>query len=655
MAHLLRVLLPLLALTLVPPAEAGRRRLPDVVEDALAFAVTDRSKALRLLEEALAADPDGKHAEVITVHLAEQCRLAGDAETAEARFRAIITGATRGPDYEAARLGLALMESGGELKQRVRSTLQSVSERDVLDTQNADRFLVLAAAAGREGDARGAAQNAKKALAFASEDPEVYDRVKAALDTLSAEPDAPPPAPAGAPATSGEGESLLDRADAALYANDREKARKLAEQALAAASPDSLAHRSATYMLRRIDGPAVSRTVAVLLPLSDAKYSAIGRQLKEAFEHGYQAEKGEARLVFIESGAGPEEGVAALERAVFEEGALLAVGPLLSPQTEPMVEAAEALRIPLVSLSQALEDLDDLEWTVQAMVTRGDQVDALVEQVMERDGMDAFAVFAPANSYGEQATALFRESVEARGGALTVTGTYDPASTSLIPAAKELGRKDYGSRGVEFAKLRKEAEERGGNPDRVVLPPVLDFDALFLPENAARVPIACAALAYEEFPMGDFQPTKESPRIPLLGLNGWNNDKLVTTGGPYTRGGIFVDAFAVPGEEAPWTLGPGAAAFVAEYRDSHGRTPKALEAITSDAGRLVAAAVNIGADDRLAMREALWSAEVTGAVTGATRFDAESRRADRQLMLLSLTEDHIVPLDVQRSLAAEQQ
>jgi ABC-type branched-subunit amino acid transport system substrate-binding protein len=154
--------------------------------------------------------------------------------------------------------------------------------------------------------------------------------------------------------------------------------------------------------------------------------------------------------------------------------------------------------------------------------------------------------------------------------------------------------------------------------------------------------------------MGDFRPTKESPRVPLLGLSGWNNTKLVTTGGPYTRGGVFVDAFAVPGDDAQWTLGPEATAFVTEYRAAYGRTPSALEAITADAGRLVAAAMNIGANDRLSMREALWAAESSGSITGATRFKQETRRAERDLLILSLTEDHIVPLSVQRSLDASQ-
>ena len=103
--------------------------------------------------------------------------------------------------------------------------------------------------------------------------------------------------------------------------------------------------------------------------------------------------------------------------------------------------------------------------------------------------------------------------------------------------------------------------------------------------------------------MGDFLPTRSSPRIPLLGLSGWNNHKLVTTGGPYTRGGVFVDAFAVPsGPDVPWELDANGASFVQAFRDSLARTPTALEAVTSDVGGLVAAIMRTRPGDRLQKR-----------------------------------------------------
>ena len=67
MTRLFRGVLLAACLMLALPADAGRRT-PDVVEDALAFATTDRDKAVQLLEGALGEGPSAKEVDVITVH-----------------------------------------------------------------------------------------------------------------------------------------------------------------------------------------------------------------------------------------------------------------------------------------------------------------------------------------------------------------------------------------------------------------------------------------------------------------------------------------------------------------------------------------------------------------------------------------------------------
>ena len=89
-----------------------------------------------------------------------------------------------------------------------------------------------------------------------------------------------------------------------------------------------------------------------------------------------------------------------------------------------------------------------------------------------------------------------------------------------------------------------------------------------------RVPLACAALAYEEFPMGDFQPIPDNPAIPLLGLSGWNQAKLTQSGGPYVRGSRFVDIYAMPIEDGRWSFTEEEARLNEGYRETFGwRSP----------------------------------------------------------------------------------
>lgn len=251
--------------------------------------------------------------------------------------------------------------------------------------------------------------------------------------------------------------------------------------------------------------------------------------------------------------------------------------------------------------------------------------------------MKAFGIFAPDNSYGENASQVFEEEVVARGGTVNVSTTYDPAATDLIPFAQELGRKDYESRKSELWKLRKEAEAKGGNPDSVVLPPVIDFDAIFLPDNAARIPLACAGLAYEEFPIGEFQTAKNGKTLPLLGLSGWHNEQLVNTGNIYVRSSVFTDVYSAQTANGR--------AFGDSYRAATGRNPNALEAAVHDAGQLLAAAALSDANDRISFRDALANATAKTSGAGATAFGQEDRRAKFDVHILTIDKQGIEVVD----------
>lgn len=605
------------------PAVAGKRLPePDVVEDAAAFATTDRDKAARLLEDA-ATTANDEDKPTIVLHAGEQRRLLGQTTEAHAHFRQAEGG--RGPVRDAARLGLALLDAYDGLDSRVVGLLTEASDKAVLPSQNADRYLFLAQAAAAAGDERKQRDHSRKAVLFAREDADVAERVARAIARLEAEPEAVVVEDGPSPM----GETTLDRADAALEGGDPAKARKLAEEA--AASSDAATASAGSHFLRALDaGPVSSSTIGVLLPLS-GKYGVAGEQVKDALTLGYGT--GSRKLVFADSGGTAESAVKALDKLVYEDRVIAVVGPLLTDESDPVREAAESMRVPLVSLSQALEVGEDPGFLVQGQVTAGAQVTALLDHVIGKQDLQSFAIFAPDNNYGRNASEAFQSQAEARGAKVTVVEYYDPTATDLIPFASTLGRKDYEARAREFRELKEATEEKGGNPARVVLPPELDFEALFVPDNHKRVPIACAALAYEEFPIGDFQVDKDGSTIPLLGLSGWNHPDLVTRGGLYTRGSFFVDSF--------WRAEPDDDAFVQRYREETGRSPSTLEANAHDVGLLLAAAAEGQAKTRRQFLQALREAEIADGVSGLTGVD-DNGAALRTFQILTMNKDSIV-------------
>ncbi len=602
-------------------ALAGKRRgPPDIVEDARAFATTDRSKAIELLETAIADGPSSRDLSAIQVEAGEHRRLAGDIDPARAWFDQVLGHNKRGAEREAALLGVTLIDAAGGINRKQVRVLSDVSDKDALPTQNADRYMLLAADAATRGESGRVSANSRRALTWAVHDAEVLTRIEATIAALAAGD--PPPEVGDPPASGPTGAAssfVLDKAEAAWAAGDRDQAVQLATKA--SRSSDPAVSAQAKAMVLALNGREDPNRIVVLLPL-EGKYGAVGKQVRGALEYGYGSTP--RRLDFIDTGGTSDGAVAALERAA-SEGAIAVVGALLSDETDAMAAAADRLNIPLISLSQSLEVPTDYRWVLQGMFTRADQVKALLDFAVNERGFKSFAVFNPDNDFGTHAAELFTAGAEARGAVIKTRATYLAGEDNLLPYAKELGERQGNLRA-----LRAQAEERGGNPDTVVIPPIINFEALFLPESASRTPLACAALAYEEFPMGDFQPTRDSPKVPLLGLATWNTQNLVTQGNEYTRNSLFPDAFSssAAGDADP---------FVVAYRGSTGRNPTALEAATVDVGKLLAAAARSDAQTRPGFRGALLAAEAPDAVTGATQFNPQTRRAVRTMRILTIT------------------
>jgi ABC-type branched-subunit amino acid transport system substrate-binding protein len=323
--------------------------------------------------------------------------------------------------------------------------------------------------------------------------------------------------------------------------------------------------------------------------------------VKQAIEFGYAAAGGTGRLIIVDSGITEESAIAAAEQLVFDEGAIAIAGPLLSNQADAVAAAMDAMRVPLVGLAQSLSPGEEQEWVFRATVAVEDQVGALVDHTTGTVGMTTYGIFAPDNDYGRGAAAAFTAKVESMGGRIVDSKFYNPDSNDMTGAARQMSRSP--------------------------------MEGLFIPDSASRVPLACAGLAYEEFPVGDFQPVPGGPTIQLLGLNSWNNEDILTQGGAYVRNALFTELFINDTTASEQ--------FAAAYQSQVDRTPSPLEAVVSDVGRLLATVDQAGVTDRAGYRAALEATAPEGTVTGLNGFNADTRTASHNLRILTITRDSI--------------
>jgi len=600
----------------------------------------ERSGLIDKLQQALLDARSPKESLDVRLVLAEQQRLIGKLDEATANFVMVANHSKGGALVPAAQLGLTLTAIAKRgYKDTDETALQTLESRHAPSTMNAYRHLQLARNAHGAGAMDAFREHSAKALVYAVADPTVEMTVTARLSTLGAQDQSMATAGALHP---------LEQADLALQAGQTQTAIELASAVLSESAPGDAMHEAARATLLRANGSPAKPVVALMLPLEDERYSAVARQLQEAFVYGYETSSGAWDVVVVDSGAddiGIEE---AIKQAVTEEGASVLVGPLLTGQAVAAAGAAEAMRTPLLSLSKGIEDASAYGFVFQMSTTLADEVNALVDHAMEKESMRSFAAFAPQTPYGERAVALFTEAAELRGGEVTVSDFYDPTTTDLLADAQQLGRKDYESRGREFREVRKAIEEEGGDPSKAVLPPLVDFDAIFLPERASRVPLACAALAYEEFPMGDFRPISDSPTVPLLGLSGWNQAKLTQSGGPYVRGSRFVDIFALPIKNGRWSFSAEESAWLDGYREAHGRTLTSLEASTLDVGVFLAQALAKLPEvaPPALVRDTIVGHTMDASLTRLMGVDSDTRHALRELRVLTMNSREIFPAPV---------
>ncbi len=637
----LRLLLPLLLgfllSSLVPDAEAGRRsrkpaesETPNLIIQALALAKEDRLEALSLLEGYLNDGQDTQLLQLSALHAGEQRRLMGDLEGAKRHFQWLRQAH---PGVEPAIIGMSLVLHAQGSSGNVLASLELIGDQGVPDSMNADRYRILALAAMAENAPLPEQQElAEKALTHSLGDPGVAIRVRLDLGSIL-----PVDAPGMEDYQAGDTEALA-RARAALEAGNHSEAMRLTD-AMEAQFPDSALRLDATWIRLRASAgdPFKATKVGVLLPLTGT-YGPAGLQLKDSLDLALRAGGSPVKFIYRDTTGDPEIAVETFKDLVLTEGVAAVVGPLLKEVAVKIAAEAQAAQVPLVALSQVGGLTESGPWIFRGVLTIEQQVRALVDHVMGPMGLQTFVVLAPDNSYGHGANDAFSHLVTERGGEVKRAVFYDPQATDFRPSASELGLKDYESpeRKEEITRLRKKAEAEGVDLYKVVLPPLMDFDAIFIPDNARRVPMVASSLAYEEFSIGAFSPRGAMDPVPLIGLNGWHHPSVASQGGQYTRNAIFVDAFDASDED------PGVQAYVSSFQEELGRKPVLLESMVYDVGCLVVEAFSEVPDDRSDLRQQIASAQLEQAITGGLGFGA-TREVERELRVFRIGKEGIEP------------
>jgi len=352
------------------------------------------------------------------------------------------------------------------------------------------------------------------------------------------------------------------------------------------------------------------------------------------------------RIEIRDSGGSPELAAAAVRELAQEEDVTAIIGPLLAKECEAAAAAAEIHRVPLLALTSRKEIASERSYVFRVRTMPSDEVQTLADYAMRQLGAQRFAILYPRDAYGSGVSGLFWEAVEQRGGQVVALAAYDPEAVDfadsirrlvgyelltaeeqvLIAEREELIRSARRLPTEEAALVREEARGMLG-PDDEPLPPIVDFDAIFIPESHEKVALIAPQLAFHE-----------ATGAILLGTEAWNHPDLVSIARKHVEGAYFTASF----------YGDSSVTYVREFADQYVETFGApaddFSASAYDAVKLLLVQLARGVNSRDDVRDRILEIKGFPGVSGVLSMHADGN-ARKRPFLLNVRRGQIIEAD----------
>jgi ABC-type branched-subunit amino acid transport system substrate-binding protein len=291
------------------------------------------------------------------------------------------------------------------------------------------------------------------------------------------------------------------------------------------------------------------------------------------------------------------------------------------------------------------------------------QVRSLVSFAVEELSARRFAVLYPDENYGRRYMNLFWDQVVEYGGMVNGVEMYDPEDMDFAKPIKKMAgifydvpkdlavtsiprldipllslasdpallERDVIADPVEWISgipLDREAIDDLGrrNPDRDdQWHPIVDFDAVFIPDAPKKAGLIIPQLAYYDI-----------RDVYLLGTNLWNSKTLLEMSGEYMKGTLIADGFFADSQSETVKN------FVAAFQNAYGRVPGIIEAVAYDSAMMVFQTMRQTAtDSRRDLKQALLQIIDFEGVSGRTGF-AQNGEAEKTLHMLRINRGRFV-------------
>ncbi|MBC7385915.1 MAG: penicillin-binding protein activator [Cryobacterium sp.] len=376
-------------------------------------------------------------------------------------------------------------------------------------------------------------------------------------------------------------------------------------------------------------------TIGVMLPLS-GRFADFGSRVLNAITLAlkvYDPNGTEFKLEIEDTGDSVEQTIRALNRLANERRVSVVIGPLLSKGIDQVAARAETLGMPLVTLTQQPGATGD--YVISAGLSPKMQANEIAKVAIQKLGLKRFAIVYPKDKFGEQYSQSYWDAVEALGGEVVGIESYAPGETDFRQVVDRLVGTYYKDARVrETDALVKQRDElkithkTRKTTQYFDLPPIIEFDAVFIPDEPKVVGQILPTFAY-----------RDVDKVKFLGISTWNSPELVKRAQAFAEGSVFVDGLFVDSESVA------AQKFITRFQRDQGAAPSTIEAMAYDAALAVESVLKDLAPGRLSRSDVKNRLHSVHDVSGATgKISYRDGEYARNLTLLTVKGGKITEL-----------
>jgi len=391
-------------------------------------------------------------------------------------------------------------------------------------------------------------------------------------------------------------------------------------------------------------------TIGCLLPLS-GPYRTYGYRALQGIElavNEYHRDNAEnpIRIIVKDTASDPFQAVEAVKQ-LDQANVSTIIGPIIT--SEPAAMEAQSRGIPILLFTQK-EDVTQIgEFVFRNFITPHMQTKAISAFAVNQMNLKRFVILYPDENYGNTYMNLFWNEVVDLGGKIVGVESYDPMDTDFASPVKKLVGLYYTipeALKIEFEfRLVEDVETdplaRVGNglfdfiPDQirqvpelyfwgfpqVIGPlsdgatkgrnrederePIVDFDALFIPDAAKKAGLIIPQLAYYDI-----------EDVVLIGTNLWHSKHLINMSSDYIQNAILTDGFFAESNRSEIKL------FTDKFKSIYNEPPGFIQAVAYDSTRiLLRALLNPHIRFKSHLKDELLSLVDFKGVTGSTSFN----------------------------------